>query len=392
MLLQATALVEPRGSRRWSLLAVGGLLTLALLVAGVGRAVQAAPAGAGADETKKEEPKKENPKKEQPAGEELKKELKKEDSDKLSDLIDEMLKQMPVGTNPDIVKQMRERMERNLHNMTPDQIKQMREHMAKGGVGNPFGPPGGLPPGGMMPPGMGGRPNPRLGARVETPGATLAEQMDLPKGQGLVVRDVPADSAAAKAGLKPHDILLELNGKPVPDRVEGLNKLMADIKPDATVEAVVLRKGKKETIKELKLPKAKAVPLDAPGFGPPAGFQPPGDFVPPRNFPGVGGGLPAIGGIGGFLAPDAGGRTVMTTLFRTQDRFTLRHQEGSLVITLTGKTTDGKVKVSNIHVQDGRESNKYESADKVPEPYRDKVKNLIEMSEKSSGRIEIKTP
>ncbi len=82
----------------------------------------------------------------------------------------------------------------------------------------------------------------------------------------------------------------------------------------------------------------------------------------------------------------------MTTLFRTEDRMTLRHQEGSLIITLTGKTSDGKVKVSDIQVQDGRESNKYDSADKVPEAYRDKVKNLIEMSEKSGGRVEIKSP
>jgi hypothetical protein len=82
----------------------------------------------------------------------------------------------------------------------------------------------------------------------------------------------------------------------------------------------------------------------------------------------------------------------MTTLFRGDDRFTLRHQEGSLVITLTGKVADGKAQMSEIHVQDGRESNKYESVDKVPERYRDKVKNLMEMSEKSSGRIEIKTP
>ncbi len=109
MLLQAPASVEPHDPRRGSLLAVGGLLTLALLVAGVGGPVQAG----SADETKKEEPKKENLKKEQPAGEELKKELKKEASDPLSDLIDEMLKQIPAGTNADVRKQIAQ-MERNM--------------------------------------------------------------------------------------------------------------------------------------------------------------------------------------------------------------------------------------------------------------------------------------
>jgi hypothetical protein len=80
----------------------------------------------------------------------------------------------------------------------------------------------------------------------------------------------------------------------------------------------------------------------------------------------------------------------MTTLFRNEDRFTARHQEGTLVITLTGKVADGKAKVSEIHVQDGASGNTYESVDKVPERYRDKVKNLVEMSEKGSAKIEIK--
>ena len=43
-------------------------------------------------------------------------------------------------------------------------------------------------------------------------------------------------------------------------------------------------------------------------------------------------------------------------------------------------------------MQDGNKTEKYESADKVPEAYRDKVKNLVEMSEKGSVKIEIKGP
>jgi hypothetical protein len=79
-------------------------------------------------------------------------------------------------------------------------------------------------------------------------------------------------------------------------------------------------------------------------------------------------------------------------MIRTQDRFTLRHQEGSLIISLTGQTADGKPKIKEINVQDGLRSEKYESVDKVPERYRDKVQNLIEMSEKGSARIDIKSP
>ncbi len=79
-------------------------------------------------------------------------------------------------------------------------------------------------------------------------------------------------------------------------------------------------------------------------------------------------------------------------MFRTPERFTLRHQEGNLIITLTGKVADGKAKVNEINVQDGLQTFKYESLDKVPQQYHDKAKNLIEMSEKGSARIEIKTP
>jgi hypothetical protein len=394
MLLQVSAPLEPRCPRRWSLLTAGGLLALAVFVAGVGLAVQAAPVPVKKDATKKEEPKKEQPKKDESRKDEPKKEApageepKRDDGDKIADLVEEMIKGLPPGTDPKMKERMREQIKRSLRDLPAEQRRNMQQMMQRMRQQLPPGAPGGLPGQPGMP-GLGDRrPTARLGARVEAPNATLAEQLDLPKGQGLVLREVLPDSEADKAGLKAHDILLELNGKPVPSRVEGLIRLMTDIKPDTGVEAVVLRKGKKETIKGLKLPESKEAQPGAPvGFPqPPAGLpNPPNPPVPP-GLPGAPGGFPGQPG-----AP-AGGQAVMTTLFRTQDRFTLRHQEGSLVITLTGKAADGKAKVRDIHVQDGRESNKYDSLDKVPEQYRDKVQNLIEMSEKSSGRIEIKSP
>jgi membrane-associated protease RseP (regulator of RpoE activity) len=230
-----------------------------------------------------------------------------------------------------------------------------------------------------MPPGFAwpGR-DARLGVRVDPPSDELAEQLDLPKGHGLVVREVVPESAAAKAGLKPHDILLEFNGKAVANRYDELVRMVADIKPDKAIEIVVMRKGKKETIKDVKLPEAKA----APGF-PPGGF-PAGAGQPPAGIPQPKFGFQPPMGIGG-------GASVITTMTRTQDRLTLRHQEGTLVITLTGVTTDGKPKIKEIHVQDGGRLEQYESVDKVPERYRDKVQNLVEMSEKGSVRIDIKS-
>ena len=93
-----------------------------------------------------------------------------------------------------------------------------------------------------------------------------------------------------------------------------------------------------------------------------------------------------------MMAGFGNNRTVMTTVYRTDDRFTTRHQEGSLIITVTGTVADGKAKTNKIHVQDGQASHDYESLDKVTDQYKDKVKNLVDMSEKGSVKIEIKTP
>jgi beta-lactamase regulating signal transducer with metallopeptidase domain len=76
---------------------------------------------------------------------------------------------------------------------------------------------------GVLP--FGGRMStPRLGIRMEKPTPALVEQLDLPANKGIVVTEVLPDTAAAKAGIKANDILLEIGGKPVPselDRIAG---------------------------------------------------------------------------------------------------------------------------------------------------------------------------
>lgn len=328
----------------------------------------------------------------------------------------------------------------------------------------------------------GAAPVDRLGLVVESPGPTLADQLDLPRGQGLAVGELSAGSAAAKAGLKAHDILLELNGKPVPADVNEFARLVHDIKAKTPVEVVVLRKGRRETIQGLSLPEAKARPempvvvappavqIDVPPALPVVGRPAPLIPMPPRvafpavvpldlqvpAFPAVPFPAPLIPGgprqvpavreapalpapLNPFLVkqtpaaqevpalpvplnpsavapappafpnavplvpvrpviPDAGvghplpAHGVMTTLFRGDDRFTARRQEGSLVITVTGTVAAGQAKLGEITVQDGSESHKYESLEKVAAPYKDKVKDLVETSAKGSVRVEIKKP
>src|SRR5262249_57640867 len=100
----------------------------------------------------------------------------------------------------------------------------------------------------------------RRGVRGEKPTDVLASQLELPHGQGLVCVDVPADSPAGKAGIKPNDILLEVAGKPVPNNRDEFVKSLRDVKPDTAVDIVVMRKGRKETLKGVKLPYANEIP------------------------------------------------------------------------------------------------------------------------------------
>jgi membrane-associated protease RseP (regulator of RpoE activity) len=357
MLLQNRTPVEPRCPRRWSLGVACGLLSLAVVGAGVGLRAQAAPAP-----TKKEEPKKEEPKKEAPA-----RPAPKADGSArpavpgLPKDFDELFKGRLRGLDPGQMKDIEKQMEQARRDME-QALRALRERGRLPGAWADFGLPGRRGP----------QRQPRLGAHVAQPSATLVDQLDLPKGQGLVVEDVTAHSAAEKAGLKAHDILLEVAGKPVSSNVDEFLKVLDGVKAQTPVAVVVLRKGKKETLKGLSLPEARAARGgDDLGFFPPAGNL-------------------RVPGLAGAAAP--GGKNVTTTTFRNNGRFTTRHQEGDLVITVTGKVSGGKGQVSEVVVRDGDKSTTYAGVDKVPERYRDKVKNLVEMTEKGNARIESKKP
>jgi hypothetical protein len=94
----------------------------------------------------------------------------------------------------------------------------------------------------------------------------------------------------------------------------------------------------------------------------------------------------------GFMNSSNARNGIMTTIFRNDDHFTARHQEGSLVISVTGSAGEGKFAVSSIHVQDGKQNDSYESVHKVPEEYRDKVANLVEMTKTGNIKVELRTP
>ena len=190
----------------------------------------------------------------------------------------------------------------------------------------------------------------RLGIRVDAPGALLSEQLNLPKDQGLVIAEVFDNSVAKKAGVKVNDILLKINQQPVSNEPEKLIKQVADIKADTPFDIVVLRRGKQETIQNVRLADAQLT-------------------LRTRFW--------AACALSDLAA--AQGAQIMITVKRTKDDITLQRNEGPLAISVHAQSTDGKTKVSSIEVVDKGKSTLYRKVEEVPEPNRAKVQHLLQL-------------
>lgn len=238
---------------------------------------------------------------------------------------------------------------RRLAEMQRDMQRRMAEDFRRlegqGGFGRlevqPFvlGPDGLFVPGGAR-----NAAQPRLGVKIEKVPAVLAEQLDLPKDSGIVIADVTAGGAAEKAGLKKNDVLLTLAGKDVPTDPEAFTALVGKLNAGEKLEAVVLRKGKKETVKGIELPDVRR-----PGRG---------DF-------GRGGGGVVVGG------------NEQLQLQINNDEATLQATVGDVGYTVTGTVEKGKLTPSKIVVKEGRESKEYASLEKMPEDQRKEVERLL---------------
>jgi hypothetical protein len=208
----------------------------------------------------------------------------------------------------------------------------------------------------------------RLGAELQKPSRTLVDQLDLPEKQGIVLKNVKGDSAAAKAGMKSNDILLELNGKAVPSEVDDFIKQLNDLKKDTAVDGVVLRKGKRETIKGLKLGDVPAPVNRFGGLGGLGGNLPNIQILPMQQMLPLQQ-LPAFGG--------AQRGVNMSTSRGPDGAFTTKYKEGDVAITINGKMENKKADVGSIEIRDGGQTSKYKSVDEVPEELRDDVRALI---------------
>ncbi len=87
-----------------------------------------------------------------------------------------------------------------------------------------------------------------LGVVVQPVTAELAEAFGLKDRNGALVGEVAAGSPADEAGLKPGDVIVEINGKPVEDSAD-LRLMVAQITPGSEAEAMVVRNGQPKSFK-----------------------------------------------------------------------------------------------------------------------------------------------
>lgn len=87
-----------------------------------------------------------------------------------------------------------------------------------------------------------------LGVRIQTVTDEIADALGLKKAEGALVASVIPDGPAAKGKLKDGDVILEFDGKPVPE-MRRLPRIVADTEVGQTVPVKVWRNGKELTLK-----------------------------------------------------------------------------------------------------------------------------------------------
>ena len=101
----------------------------------------------------------------------------------------------------------------------------------------------------------------RLGVAIQEVNQGLANSFGMPKAAGALVSSVENGSPAAKAGLKPGDVILKLNDAPIESSID-LSSRVAGMKPGAQAKLEVWRGGKPQDITvavgEMNSPKVAA--------------------------------------------------------------------------------------------------------------------------------------
>ncbi len=88
----------------------------------------------------------------------------------------------------------------------------------------------------------------RLGVTIQTVSPELADSFGLKKAQGALVSAVEAGSPAAKAGIKPGDIILAVDGRSV-EQSSDLPRIIGESRPGTAVGIQVWRQGETKELR-----------------------------------------------------------------------------------------------------------------------------------------------
>ncbi len=83
----------------------------------------------------------------------------------------------------------------------------------------------------------------RIGVSVQPVSQSLAESFGLEQAAGALVDFVPEQGPAAKAGIRPGDIIVKFNGQPIQEPSE-LGRQVSDLKPGTEATLTLWREGK----------------------------------------------------------------------------------------------------------------------------------------------------
>lgn len=115
---------------------------------------------------------------------------------------------------------------------------------------------------------------PYLGADFEEVTAQIAESLGMPRPTGALVSSVAADGPAAKAGLRPGDVVLSMNNAVI-EHVDALSYRLATQTIGAAAELKVLSQGDEKTVSVelIRAPEGTATELTIRGRSPFAGVK-----------------------------------------------------------------------------------------------------------------------
>jgi serine protease Do len=113
-----------------------------------------------------------------------------------------------------------------------------------------------------------------LGVALREVGPDVQRSLDLPVQAGALVEDVTAGSPAERAGVRPYDVVVSLEGQAIA-REDDLIRHVAAMTPGTTVTLEIVRDGRRQPVSaKLAERPPRQAPRDAPPGDTPAGARP----------------------------------------------------------------------------------------------------------------------